>query len=646
MHTGLEEAPGGLQRLAAYYAERARCGVGLIVTGGISCNKAGAVFDGAAVMDTEEEAARHRVITNAVHEAGGRIAMQILHAGRYAAHPGAVSCSAVRSPINPVTPRALTGDEVHATIEDYARSARLAREAGYDGVEIMGSEGYLINQFVAERVNQRDDEWGGGFENRMRFPVDVVHSVRAAVGNDFLIVYRLSVLDLVEGGSVWPETVTLGRAVVAVGANLINTGIGWHEARLPTIASMVPRAAFAAATAKLRGELSVPVIASNRINRPEIAERILADGQADMVSLARPFLADAEWVSKAAAGREAEINVCIACNQACLDQIYNGRPASCLVNPRAGREADMIIAPASQPKRIAVVGAGPAGLAAATTAAERGHHVTLYEAGASIGGQFNLAKNVPGKEEYAETLRYFAARLDALGVSVQLKAQADADLLAAGQYDDVILATGVRPRVPPIDGIADPKVARYDEILSGQRTAGRRVAVIGAGGVGVDVAHYLTHAPAADAPVLDYYTTWGIDPGFDSRGGLTTPHPAHAPRQVYLLQRKPGRMGAGPGKTTGWVHRASLQSAGVEMLAGVNYDAIDDAGLHITIEGEPRVLDVDTVVICAGQESVREPGPALEARGVRVHYIGGAEKAGELDAKRAIAQGVKLAMAL
>ncbi|GAB4354403.1 MAG: NADPH-dependent 2,4-dienoyl-CoA reductase [Gammaproteobacteria bacterium] len=646
MHTGLEEAPGGLERLARFYAERARGGVGLMVTGGIAPNRDGAVFEGAAVMASADDAAAHRVITEAVHAAEGRIAMQILHAGRYAAHAHPVSCSAVKSPITPVAPRALDEAEILATIEDFARATALAREAGYDGVEIMGSEGYLINQFTTERVNRRDDDWGGSFENRMRFPLEVVRRAREAVGDDFLIIYRLSVLDLVEDGSDWRETVALGRAVAEAGADIVNTGIGWHEARLPTIASMVPRAAFASATAKLRGELPVPVITSNRINRPEVAERILAEGQADLVSLARPFLADPEWVAKAAAGRVDEINVCIACNQACLDHIYLGRPASCLVNPRAGRESELVITPAQSVKSIAVVGAGPAGLSAAATAAERGHRVTLFEASSELGGQFNLAKRIPGKEEYDETIRYFGNRLKSLGVEVRLNTAADAPLLQEGGYDEVIIATGVRPRVPAIPGIDHPRVMSYVDLLSGRREAGKSVAVIGAGGIGVDVAHYLTHAAAAEDPVLDYYRTWGIDPQFETRSALTAPHPAHSDRKVYLLQRRAGRMGAGPGKTTGWVHRAALQSAGVEMIPEVRYDAIDDAGLHITVNGDPRLLEVDTIVICAGQESLREPGAELEAAGIPVHYIGGAEKAGELDAERAIEQGVTLGASL
>jgi 2,4-dienoyl-CoA reductase (NADPH2) len=643
MHLGLEEAPGGFERMAAFYAERARGGVGLIVTGGIAPNPEGATYKGAAKMTTEAEAEEHRVVTEAVHREGGRIAMQILHTGRYAFNEDAVAPSAIQAPISAFTPRALTGDEVERTIEDFARAAELARHAGYDGVEVMGSEGYLINQFIAQATNRREDGWGGSFENRMRFPVEIVRRVRERVGADFIVVYRLSMLDLVPGGSTFDEVVRLAKAVEEAGATIINTGIGWHEARIPTIATSVPRGAYSWVTRRLRGEVSVPLVAVNRINTPEVAEEVLAGGDADMVSLARPFLADPDFVAKAAAGTPEQINTCIGCNQACLDHTFSLKVSSCLVNPRACHETELVLSPTRLRRRVAVVGAGPAGLAFSVSAAERGHAVTLFDAAGEIGGQLNLARRVPGKQEFDETLRYYRVQLDRHGVDVRLGTRVGAADLDG--YDEVVLATGVTPRVPGIPGVDHPKAVGYVDVLRGSVEVGERVAVIGAGGIGFDVAAFLTDG-GGGVDTGEFLRRWGVDTDPASRGGLTEPERPAPPRTVHLIQRRTGKVGAGLGKTTGWIHRLELRHRGVEMVAGAEYDRIDDEGLHLTVDGEKRVLDVDTVVVCAGQEPHRELADELTAAGRAVHLIGGADEAAELDAKRAIDQGTRLAAAL
>ena len=643
MHTGLEEAPDGYARMAAFYAERARGGVGLIVTGGIAPNFAGRVEPRAAQLSYPWQVGRHRIITEAVHAEGGKIAMQILHAGRYAYHPLSVAPSALRSPITPFRPRALTGWGVKKTIAAYVRCARLAQRAGYDGVEVMGSEGYLINEFVAPRTNHRDDEWGGTPTNRIGFPVEIVRRTREAVGRDFIIVYRLSMLDLVDGGSTWDEVVALAKAVEAAGATIINTGIGWHEARVPTIATMVPRGAFAWVTERMKREVKIPLVATNRINDPADADALLAGGGADMVSMARPFLADAEFVAKAAAGRADEINTCIACNQACLDQIFERKIASCLVNPRACHETEIVMTPAARKKRVAVVGAGPAGLACATTAAEAGHAVTLFDAADDIGGQFNLAKRIPGKDEFAETLRYFRRRIERTGVALQLDRRVSAADLDG--FEHVVLATGIVPRTPAIPGIDHPKVASYVDIVLGRKEAGQRVAIIGAGGIGFDVGEFLTHHAGHDE-VNEYQDEWGIDTAFTDRGGVKAPVEGRSPREVWLLQRKATKVGDGLAKTTGWIRRTLLKRRGVKMVAGVEYDRIDDAGLHIRIGGRPKLLEVDTIVVCAGQEPRRELAAPLRASGIPLTLIGGADVAVELDARRAIAQGTQVALAL
>jgi 2,4-dienoyl-CoA reductase (NADPH2) len=642
MHTGLEEAPDGYERMAAFYAARARGGVGLIVTGGIAPNLSGRGAPNHAQLSFPWQVSKHRIVTDAVHAAGGKIAMQILHTGRYAYHPLAVAPSAIKSPISPFRPRALSRWGVRKTIADYARCAALAQRAGYDGVEIMGSEGYLINQFIAPQTNHRTDEWGGSFENRIRFPVEVVRQTRKRVGPNFIIIYRLSMLDLVEGGSTWDEIVALAKATEAAGATIINTGIGWHEARIPTIATMVPRAAFSWVTKRMKGEVSIPLITTNRINDPAVGDEVLARGDADMVSMARPFLADPDFVSKAAAGRADEINTCIACNQACLDHIFDRKMCSCLVNPYACHETELVRQPAMQKKRVAVVGAGPAGLACATTAAGRGHEVTLFEAAGEIGGQFNLAKRIPGKEEFAETLRYFGSQLKRSGVKVELNRRVAANDLVG--YDTVLLATGIVPRKPAIPGIDHPKVASYVDIVEGRKQAGRRVAIIGAGGIGFDVAELLTHG--GDESIDTFRDEWGIDAQFAKRGGLKEPHEAAPPREVYLLQRKTAKVGEGLAKTTGWIRRTLLKKRGVKMLAGVEYDRIDDAGLHIRVDGAPKTLEVDTIVVCAGQDPRRELVAGLEGAGVVLQLIGGADVATELDAKRAIDQGTRVALAL
>lgn len=644
MHTGLEEAPQGFVRMAAFYAERARGGAGLIVTGGIAPNAEGVVMPGAASLTSEKHAEKHRIVTEAVHREGGKIALQILHVGRYAYHPGAVAPSAVQAPISPVRPREMTEEDIERTLADYAQCARLAQAAGYDGVEIMGSEGYLINQFIAPQTNHRTDRWGGAFENRIRFATECVRRVRAATGNAFIIIFRLSMLDLVEGGSTWDEVVALAQAIEAAGATIINTGIGWHEARIPTIATMVPRAEFTWVTRRLKGAVSIPLVTTNRINTPEVAEAVLAAGCADMVSMARPFLADAEFVNKAAAGRADEINTCIACNQACLDHIFAGKLTSCLVNPRACHETELHVAPAATPKRIAVVGAGPAGLACATTAAERGHAVTLFDAAERIGGQFNIARRIPGKEEFAETLRYFSRRIERTGVTLRLNTRADIDALR--DFDHVVLATGIIPRQPDIAGIDHPSVTGYLDLIEGRRQAGKRVAIIGAGGIGFDVAEFLTHASDGRSESEHFRAEWGIDTEYRARGGLKPAHDEPAPRQVVLLQRKAAKVGDGLAKTTGWIRRTLLKKRGVMMMSGVHYERIDDDGLHIDVGGRPQCLPVDTIVICAGQESRRELKAPLEAAGVPVTLIGGADLAAELDAKRAIDQGTRVAAAL
>jgi len=645
MHVGLEEAPRGFERMAAFYAERARGGVGLIVTGGIAPNAEGVTYTGAAKLTTEAEAAEHRSITDAVHREGGRIAMQILHTGRYAFSEQSVAPSAVRAPISAFTPRALTDDEVEQTIEDFARAAGLARLAGYDGVEVMGSEGYLINQFIASATNRREDRWGGSYENRMRFPVEIVRRVRERVGDDFILVYRLSMLDLVPGGSTFEEVVRLAKAVEAAGATIINTGIGWHEARVPTIATSVPRGAYSWVTRKLMGEVSVPLVAVNRINTPDVAEAVIAGGDADMVSLARPFLADPHFVAKAAAGTPEEINTCIGCNQACLDHTFALKITSCLVNPRACHETELVLSPTRSRKRVAVVGAGPAGLAFSVSAAEIGHDVTLFDAAAEIGGQLDMARRVPGKEEFDETLRYFRVQLDKHGVDVRLRTPVAADDLTG--FDEVVVATGVTPRTPEISGVDHPKVVSYVDVLRGDAEVGARVAVVGAGGIGFDVAEFLTDGgEGASRDPEEFFRQWGVDTDLAAPGGLRTAERPAPPRTVHLLQRKTAKVGAGLGKTTGWIHRLELRHRGVQMLAGVTYDRIDDEGLHLTVGDEKTVLDVDTVVLCSGQEPRRDLADELIAAGQRVHVIGGADVAAELDAKRAIDQGTRLAASL
>jgi 2,4-dienoyl-CoA reductase (NADPH2) len=645
MHTGLEDRARDFPRLAAYFAERAEGGVGLIVTGGFAPNVVGWLKPFGGKLSWPWEVRPHRQLTAAAHQHGAKICLQLLHAGRYAYHPLSVAPSKLKAPINPFTPRALSSRGVDRHIADYARSARLARDAGYDGVEVMGSEGYLINEFVAPRTNTRTDQWGGDAAQRMRFAVEIVRRIREACGPDFIIIYRLSLVDLVSDGSNWQEIVAQAQAIEAAGATLINTGIGWHEARIPTIATSVPRAAFAGVTAKLKPHVGVPLVATNRINMPDVAERILASGGADMVSLARPLLADPQWANKARAGRPERINTCIACNQACLDHVFENKLASCLVNPRAAHETELVYRPTASPRRIAVVGAGPAGLACATVAAERGHHVTLFDANDEIGGQFNVAKRIPGKEEFHETLRYFRHKLEETGVQLRLGTRVSADALAG--FDEVVLATGILPRKVDFPGAGHAKVVDYLDVLLGRVTVGPRAAIIGAGGIGFDVGEFLSHAgPSPSLDTASWMAEWGVDPSFEARGALARPVIVPSPRKLWLLQRSAGRPGAKLGKTTGWIHRATLKAKGVTQLGGVEYLGVDDAGLHIRVEGVEQLLDVDHVVICAGQESNRSLHAELAAAGISAQLIGGADVAAELDAKRAIDQGSRVAAAL
>ncbi len=646
MHTGLEEAENGHHRMAAFFAERAKGGVGLIVTGGVGPNKEGGTHSATKNLQNQQDIDDHRVITDAVHNQDGKICLQILHTGRYAYSPHLVAPSAIQAPINPFKPKALTEGEICKQIDDYVSTAVRAKEAGYDGVEIMGSEGYFLNQFIAARTNRRDDQWGGSYENRIRLPIEVVRKVREAVGEHFIIIFRLSMLDLVEGGSNAEEVIQLGKAVEKAGATIISTGIGWHEAKIPTIATKVPRAAFTWVTAKFREEFSVPVVTSNRINTPEIAEHVLANGDADIVSMARPFLADTDFVIKAKEGRADEINTCIACNQACLDHVFQGQITSCLVNPRACHETEFKIEPAAHVKSIAVVGAGPAGLAAATTAASRGHKVALFDSASEIGGQFNIAKQIPGKEEFYETLRYFKKQIELNNICLNLDTRVNVDQLNNSGFDEVIIATGITPRMPEIDGIDHPSVLSYVDVILHKKPVGNRVAIMGAGGIGFDTAEFITHnGPSTALDINEFMDEWGIDMSLNARGGIEgqSPNVKPSPRQVFLLQRKSSKVGSGLGKTTGWIHRAGLAKKQVEMINGCDYQRIDDQGLHLTVDDKSQVLAVDNIIICAGQDPLTEITNGLK---IPFHLIGGAHSAKELDAKTAISQGTKIAASI
>ena len=647
MHTGLEEEKDGFERMAAYFAERARGQVGLIVTGGIAPSRAGWVGPFAAKLTTRSEAKKHQLITEAVHKEEGKICLQILHAGRYGYHPLIVAPSRIKSPITPFTPRKLSRKGVKNTIESYAETAKLAQDAGYDGVEIMGSEGYLINQFIVSKTNKRTDEWGGSYENRIRFPIEIVRAVRAAVGPEFIIIYRLSMLDLVDDGSSWEEVEILAKEIEKAGATIINTGIGWHEARIPTIATMVPRGGFSWVTQRLMGKVNIPLITTNRINTPELAENILAAGHADMISMARPFLADPYFVQKAIDHKPEEINTCIACNQACLDHTFSRKTASCMVNPLACNETVLTIEPTNQPQKIGVVGAGPAGLSFAATAAQRGHEVHLFEANNEIGGQFNMAKQIPGKEEFYETLRYFNKQLELNGVKIHLNTRVSAEDLEKEGFDEVILATGVSAREVSFPGADHPKVLSYIDVLFHKKAVGNKVAIIGAGGIGFDVAEYLLHEGESSSLNIDaFLEEWGVDRAYTQRGAVIAPVKETPHREIFMLQRSKGKLGARLGKTTGWIHRMSLRKKEVNMIHSVQYEKVDDQGLHITVEGEARILPVDHIVVCAGQEPLRELMQPLQDKGISVHLIGGADEARELDAKRAIDQGTRLAASL
>ena len=646
MHTGLEEEKNGIDKIATYYAERAKGGVGLIVTGGIAPNIQGWTGPFSARMSTKKHAKEHQKITKAVHEAGGKICMQILHAGRYGYHPFNVAPSKIKAPINPFKPFKLNKFGVKRTINDFVNCAKLSKMAGYDGIEIMGSEGYLINQFIVEHTNRRKDKWGGSYQNRMRLPITLVKSIREALGEDFIIIYRLSMLDLIKKGSTWEEVVELGKEIEKAGATIINTGIGWHEARIPTIATSVPRAAFTWVTKKMKEEVSIPLITSNRINMPDVAEEVLKRGDADMISMARPFLADPEWVNKAAQEREDEINTCIACNQACLDHVFEQKVASCLVNPRACHETELNYIPAVNRKKIAVVGAGPAGLAASTIAAQRGHKVTLFDADKEIGGQFNMAKQIPGKEEFYETIRYFNKQLELHNVDVQLNKRVSAKDLEGDDFDEIIIATGIKPRIPNINGIEHRKVLSYLDVLKDKKPIGKRVAIIGAGGIGFDLSEYLLHSGESSAMNLDLWLKeWGIDTSIKSRGGIDGIKPVihRGEREIFMFKRSKGKFGGKLGKTTGWIHRANLKKKNVQFINEVAYTKIDDQGLHYIQNDKAKILDVDHIVICAGQTPLRELYDALSELGKKVHMIGGADVAAELDAKRAIDQGCRLA---